>query len=91
MILNVPELVVQDISDLNLCHDVHHFPHRGVRVDDLSLLVRESVVLGVDCLLHNDDHVRPNVAFLQSVDELCLRLFLVRTLRIIMISYIVKL
>ena len=67
MILNVPELVVQDISDLNLCHDVHHFPHRGVRVDDLAACQRMpvSVVLGVDCLLHihNDDHVRPNVAF----------------------------
>ena len=96
--LNAPDLVVEDVSDLNIRHHVHHLPHRGVGEDDVSLLVREclitevpvahhghftgigkvlhgcqrppGVVLGVDRLLDNDDHVGPNVAFLQSVDEL---------------------
>ena len=98
--LNVADLVVKDVSDLNLRHDVHHLPHRGVREYGLPLLVRECliteisvahhghftclskvlhgsqgpprVVLRVDGLLHDDDHVGPNVAFLQSVDEFCL-------------------
>ena len=50
--LDVPDLVVEDVSDLNIRHHVHHLPHRGVREYGLPLLVRECLITEISVPHH---------------------------------------